>query len=145
MKRLRQVIIVILLLTASACSKKDSPTEIPFTDYSLTESSCAWQSYQPNKLIVINSNDELSSYVQCTGSLPDIDFSKYTLLLTRGTSTSGISRIDKLFLQHSGHEYWLKVNIKLNITTVVENWSVHILVPKLPSTVRVMLDVTQAG
>ncbi|MDR1739776.1 MAG: hypothetical protein LBR45_03375, partial [Bacteroidales bacterium] len=63
------------------------PKEIPFIEYSLESTSCEWIDLRHYKdtVIVINSDEELENYLVCTdGSYQEIDFSKYTLLLTNG-------------------------------------------------------------
>ena len=118
------------------------PKDIPFTDYSLAGISCQWENFELNKLIIINSSEELENHVNCTDSnYPEFDFSKYTLLLARGVTTSGHTLEKKQLQQISINEYSLYVDIKLQVTTVVQPWRVIIKVPKLSQNDVVTLNV----
>ena len=94
------------------------------------------------EVIVINSDYELKNYIQCTdGSYPEIDFSKYTLLLAGGGGTSGINAIEKQLRQISISEYSLLVDIKRNATAVAQGWFISIKILKLPQNNVVTLGV----
>jgi hypothetical protein len=67
MKKIILKTAAILLVMAGmmiACKEDENkPIEIPFTEYSLAETSCQWINLDyDNKIIVINSNDELKNY-----------------------------------------------------------------------------------
>jgi uncharacterized repeat protein (TIGR02543 family) len=89
------------------------PVEIPFTEYSLEGTFCQWKNLNyDNKIIVINSNEKLENYINCSdGNFQEIDFSKYTLLLANGTTRKGIYKINKNILQLSINKYKLDIEI----------------------------------
>ena len=123
--------------------KYGEPIEIPFTEYSLTGSSCqwAWANIEFEKANVINSKEELEKYIVCSeSSYLEIDFSKYTLLLSRGVTTSGVVAFEKQLQQISIHEYSLYVDIAIGITTMPGSWLVAIIVPKLSQNAVVTLN-----
>ena len=120
------------------------PKEIPIEDYSLTSTSCQWQwiNIGFEEVIVINGDYELENYIQCTdGSYPEIDFSKYTLLLAGGGGTSGISALEKQLRQISISEYSLLVDITRNATAIAEGWFISVKIPKLFQNNIITLDV----
>jgi len=121
-------------------------TEIPFEEYSLVGTSCRWLFNLINfdKVITINSNQELESFIICTnGSYHEIDFSKHSLLLAQGMS---VGRIPKLlnaeFLKNNANEYALSLTIFAGIMTSGEPWCFAFLVPKMPDDEVVTLHVT---
>ena len=119
--------------------------EIPITEYSLVGTDCWRINTEPDKIIVINSNNELEKYMTCSESsnYPAIDFSKYTLLLANGGSTNGIREINTTFLQYTKSKYALNVIVRLDVTMVAQGWNVSILVPKIAPITIITLNVTQ--
>ena len=115
---------------------------IPFEEYSLEETSCQWVNLNyDGQIIVINSAEELENYTSCTeGSYPEIDFSKYTLLLASGRVTCNITKITKQLHQISGNEYILCVDIKMGLTGYPEKWLISIIIPKLSHSSVVTLN-----
>lgn len=120
---------------------KNYPVEIPFTEYSLVGCQWQWVNIGVDKIIVIYSNHELENYIQCDGDYSEFDFTKYTLLLARGTGTSGIATIKIQLQQISSNEYSLSVDIARNATTVPQGWFVSIEVPKLHQNDVVTLNI----
>ena len=129
-----------------AAAEGNFPQEIAFTEYSLAGTSCQWVNLNyDNKVIIINSNNELASYIACTdGDFPAIDFSKHTLLLASGTATHNIYGIPKSLWQLSPTEYVLEVETRFSEIETWENirWIVAIVTEKISknSTIEVELD-----
>jgi len=132
-------LVVVALFAAVGCDKSETPPvinypiEIPFTEYSLAGASCQWTNLNyDNKLIVINSKEDLGSYINCLeGNYPEIDFSKHTLLLAIGTTPNGIFEISNRLLQLSAIKYKLNIEILLGDTEGIENWYSALIVNKL--------------
>ena len=132
-----------LILTGLFSSCKDPelkinyPIDIPFTEYSLTNTSCRWINLPyDEQVIIINSNEELEEYLYCMlhydyAIYPAIDFSKYTLLLACGVENNMFVPDYKSFQQISEKTYQLKVNLLSCEETVVTPWQVPILVNKI--------------
>ncbi|MCL2436081.1 MAG: hypothetical protein FWD09_08125 [Lentimicrobiaceae bacterium] len=150
-QKLLKLTAFLLALTgiASSCNPDcppDCPDEYPknisFTEYSLLETSCQWQNLPyDEKVIMINSSEELEKYIICTSSKPVIDFSKHTLLLTSGNSNSGIAEITAKNLQQLPNTYKLNIEITLNSVIVTEQWSIALMVEKLNEKSSVKLNV----
>jgi hypothetical protein len=134
------------------------PINIPFEEYyvycvrDLPTSSSCWKNLNHNcgspdyirggKLSVINSNEDLGTYLICPEDYPVIDFSKHTLLLASGCTPSGGSKIrDIVFLQNSSDQYTLAVTIRTGITNDGGYYCIAILVPKIVDEEIVILDV----
>ena len=152
------VLIFSLLFMAASCEKWTSiqevnyeyPIDIPFTEYSLEETSCQWERFNYNnggslgEVILINSDEELNQYVACTGdSYPSIDFSKYTLLLARGLAPSTTIYVNCNGLQQlSEQSYKMNIDLSLGNATVMTCWQVPIIIKKLSEESIVELVVT---
>jgi len=144
----------LLLLTgiASSCNPEcppDCPDEYPqnisFTEYSLNETSCQWQNLPyDEKVVIINSNEELEKYISCTeGGYPVIDFSKHSLLLASGKTDYGICEITAKSLQQlSPDKYELHIEITLSDTTDIKEWAMALIVKKLNKKDKVKLNIT---
>ncbi len=139
------VLLLALVGSVCACDEKNEPVEIPFTEYSLDGTLlCEWTNLDyDNKVIIINSNEELENYVNCMdgSNYPEVDFSKYTLLLAKGRATSGIADIAKRFIKVAENNYSFNIDITLNMNTVAPLWTAGILISKISLDAIVLLNV----
>lgn len=120
------------------------PVETSFTEYSLSEISCQWKDFESNKVIIINSDEELSRYIDCIDKdYPKIDFSKHSLLLVRGRTASGIRNIDISLLKERTDKYNLNLLIYTDLTTVAPPWFISIVTPKINNKIIIVLNVQQ--
>jgi hypothetical protein len=133
------------------CYNENYPIEIPFEDYSLAGTSCQWtklnndndEAVNNGEVVVINSNEELNQYVVCTDNgYPEIDFSKYTLLLAHGLGSSSVVSVGCSRLQQiSKQGYTMNVDLVLGEATVMSPWQVPIIVDKIGKESNVELKV----
>jgi hypothetical protein len=152
MKKILKLTAILLIVAGSfSCGDKEDefgePKEISFTEYSLAGTSCQWTNIDyGDKVVVINSNKELEQYVTCTeGSYPEIDFSKNTLVLASGVAGGGIAEITPMLSSISTNKFILHMNILLDFTALAwQNWTISIIVPKMPDGVKINLDVKQS-
>ncbi|MDL2309317.1 InlB B-repeat-containing protein [Bacteroidales bacterium OttesenSCG-928-C03] len=121
---------------------QDYPIEIPFEEYSLIGTSCQWANFEPNKVTIINSDEELSNYIVCIDDdYPKIDFDTKTLLFASGGTNNGVVDIlIKLLLENNN--YSLDIDITLDDSTVAQGWYVAVTVDKI-NTSSVALNVNQ--
>jgi hypothetical protein len=134
--------------------------DIPFTEYFIH---CYWRFPSPGelacwknlnhdynspdfvwregKLSVINSNEELEDYLICPKDYPVIDFSKHTLLLASGITTSDAEISDIVFLKNSANQYTLKATIREGDLCIIDYWCFAILTPKIEDEATVILDI----
>jgi len=124
------------------------PIEVPFTEYSLEETLCKWKLSQEilYELITINNNEELENYIECVGesNYPEIDFSKYTLLLAHGKTGSPViyQNCNISLQQFLKQNYEMRVDLSLGIATVMSYWQVPIVINKLSEGCAIELIVT---
>ena len=142
-QKLLKLTAFLLVLTgiAASCNPEcppDCPDEYPknisFTEYSLLETSCQWQNLPyDEKVIIINSSEELEKYISCAGGdYPAIDFSKHSLLLASGKTDYGICEIAAKSLQQlSPDRYELPIDITLNDAADIKEWATALIVKKL--------------
>jgi len=71
----------------------------------------------------------------------DIDFSRYTLLMARGISLSGIGSVEAYFSRDATNKYTLSVAIVPTIAHVLQGWVVLFLTPKLSENATVSLEI----
>jgi len=121
------------------------PIDIPFKEYSLEGTSCQWTNLPyDEKVIIINSMEELENYLTCTGgNFPEIDFSKNTLLLVSGEKHVGISmntlkRIEQIKI----NGYKLYVEVSLDDKKPNQKWSNALLIKRINSDSKVELNLT---
>ncbi|MDR1739733.1 MAG: hypothetical protein LBR45_03140 [Bacteroidales bacterium] len=133
------------------------PQILPFTEYSIPfyilppsqpRDSCRWVNLtypQEGELIIIDNNEELENYISCINdnTYPEIDFSKYTLLVASGGMTQGYSSVAKQLIQVAKYEYNLNIEIDLNMTADAPIWGLAILVSKIPEDITVSLNVSK--
>jgi len=148
MKKKILIITTTLLILAggfSSCKDKNELVEIPFTEYSLIGTQCQWTNLDYNgKVIIINSSAELEKYIDCVeGIYPEIDFSKWTLLLAHGMENHLVYPKYKSLQQHSTQSYVMKVNLEPAFATVITYWQVPIIVNKIADDVVIELIVTK--
>ena len=129
-----------------------APIEIPFTEYSLpgssytlcrfTGTSCKWTDFNYyNRVVIINDQEELMKYIDCAegNSPPAVDFSKHTLLLTKGGTPHQIVETKTVFLQYAANDYELQMTVNQGYATAPDCWHTSILVPKIADEATVTL------
>jgi len=119
------------------------PIEISLTEL---ETQCQWTNLAyDDKVIMINSNEELEKYISCTGnSYPAIDFSKQTLLLVSGKTDYGICEFDSKRLQQlSSDKYKLHIEINLSDAIDIKEWAMAFIVNKMNEKDEIELNVTR--
>jgi len=120
------------------------PIDIPFEEYDIRGTYCNWY-YPPydDKVIIINSKEELEKYVSCKGSMyTDIDFSKHTLLYLSGKNQLGSHEsFVKKIVQTSKAKYKLHVDVRLNDIEFNDRWIKALLINKIPKDSEVELNL----
>ncbi len=141
------VLLLALVGSVCACDEKNEPVEIPFTEYSLDGTLlCEWTNLDyDNKVIIINSNEELENYVNCMdgSNYPEVDFSKYTLLLARGK----VAYQDQLeyasMQQLSAKKYVMKVYLRPSLAAAFAYWQMPIIIDKIADDSAIELIVAK--
>lgn len=100
-----------------------------------------WRMEEANTLHVIRTVEELAEHVTGgTGPIADVDFSRYSVLFASGRASNGIVRIDRQLAGMEGMRR-LCVRLYLNLTEEAPLWHVALLVPAVPVTEEIGLDV----
>ena len=125
--------------------------EFLFTEYLLDAISGQWTNLFPesgdspydNRVIIINSNDELKQYYAGDdGVYIDIDFSKHTLLLASGITPNVISKKNVKGLRIiSTSKYKLYVGIVLTDFCALDKWTFALITNKLSDQTKIDVDV----
>jgi len=124
------------------------PSLISIEEYSLEGSSCQWKyfdSYIPEgKYFIVKSNEELELYMNCTEvSYPEIDFSRYSLLLTYGASYALPPMIiGAEYFENGMNKYSLNLTIFAGLFGSPSHWSFAFIVPKIEDEDVIILYVT---
>ncbi|MCL2597965.1 MAG: hypothetical protein FWD66_10035 [Paludibacter sp.] len=136
MKKIHFLIISALILAMASFNECKEPTkspnmsEIPTTIIPL-DSCKQLDDFLSNKVIIINSEDELAKYIDCGDEMPDIDFTEQTLLLARGMAPAMIKKIIPKLLTN-GESYFLNVEIQLVYSEPQGNaWRIGLSTEKL--------------
>ena len=155
---LKLTAILLVLVGNIACdeNEKSYPIDVSFTEYSLTGTLYQWTNLDyeddENEVIIINDNETLRSYISCVicmecncmeGGYPEVDFSKHSLLLTKGITPNGISNITKNIQQLSEKEFRIKIEIQLGDAAIMKNWVVAVLINKVSSQSVFTVDKTE--
>ncbi|MCL2313191.1 MAG: hypothetical protein FWC41_12050 [Firmicutes bacterium] len=130
---------------ATSCNPEEKyPKDISFIEYLLDESSCQCTNLPyDNKVIIINSNEELKEYISCTDeNYPAIDFTKYSLIVLQPKNCNVDSKGEKLLLQQlSANKYLLSVDVTLSLTANATPLIISVLAPKISKTASVEMVI----
>ena len=122
--------------------------KILFREYSLDGTSCLWTNFDydytvfnSGKILIINSNEKLENYINCTsGNYPEINFDNYSLIIAWGVANNGIRNVEKQLSQMSSNQYSLIVTIELKPIEVMTKWMAAIFVDKLSDNTNITLS-----
>jgi len=127
------------------CEKSDYPVEIPFMEYinNGTHRQCWTNLNFDEKVIIINSSEQLYHYVNADCYRLPVDFSKNSILLVNGFMENGIAaNIAKKLQQISLNEYELDAEIIVNTAIPAKGWVFALIVDKLSEENTFKLNVT---
>jgi heat shock protein HslJ len=124
----------------------DQSNEISITEeYEMRDLCNKWINLKRDeKVLIINSQVEMEPYInRATGYIPNIDFSKQTLLLISGGTTSGIHALNASLEEVAPNEYKIDITIDLDWTTFPPKWVVEIVMPKISPDANFSVSVTK--
>jgi len=132
----------VIVNQSPASTEEEYPIDVPFTEYFLP--TCQWGDLGFNKLKVVNNNAELSDYIVCTDdNFPEIDFSKWTLLVFNVEHCNIDSYVENISLQQFlDNKYLLCVTVIPSITANAKPLIISILTPKISDDCHIELNVT---
>jgi len=120
------------------------PVDVPFLDYSLEGTECKWIYIYNKECIIINTKARLERFCLCNNesTYPEIDFSKYTLILAGGLLPAGSGLFDSKSLKLiDKQKYILNVKLKSTSSSSKGFWYFPILVNKISDYVSIELIV----
>jgi len=156
-----KILLLILSVFYICCNEKNKkidepdgpsiyPVEIEFTEFDIQGFNCGFPDQNfpfdipinDGALMVINNENELENLIVCFGdsSYPEIDFSKHSLLLAKGNSSNGISKIFKNVQKISENEYQMNVDVRTGITGWIEPWTIAIITSKISDDCKIELN-----
>jgi len=109
------------------------PMEVPFTEYSLSETMCVWKQFIYPIITIINSMEELETHISCAvDSFPEIDFSQNSLVLLRESWANPFDFGTITFTQFSKNRFKLNVEMLVyNHTTCTDDQVFSFITKKL--------------
>lgn len=133
------------------CSQKlEKMPSVPFCVYSLPEKGIEWSELEyphDDEIIVINDYAKLGAFLGNADacSLPNIDFARHTLLLARGVTPYDSHAAIRNLQYLPDRNYVMNIDLAPNLATVITNWHVAIIIPKLEDDAKVLLHVHKTG
>lgn len=135
-----RLLLPLTLLLSSLCSCSDAGSIKTARPYELPESSLP--AAADDGMVLVTSEGMLEQvFGEEATALKPVDFKRCNLLLARGVSNYGIADLDHMLIEKDGL-YTLCIDIRQNLLTVMQPWSVGYLVPKNVSAadIRLALD-----
>lgn len=83
-----------------------------------------------DEITIINDKTKFQEIFSDYPNVQSVDFNKYTLLLTRDISTSGIVEIQKSISKTDSGKYAFIITVKRNMSTIMESWHLAYIIPK---------------
>ncbi|MCL2073789.1 MAG: Ig-like domain-containing protein [Marinilabiliaceae bacterium] len=130
------------------------PIEVPFEEYTLTTPHCSWMPVNTHchcylegggEVVFVNSYEELENYAYCLEgyTLPEIDFSANTLLVTCGYTPGEPGFVENIeLIKISSNHFLLNLDVFSGPWAFIDLWRLGIIVQKLPENTIVELNVT---
>ncbi|HHX32517.1 MAG TPA: hypothetical protein GX712_08000 [Bacteroidales bacterium] len=123
-------IILSIFMLICLCGCDSEFEDFVYQEYQLPAKASALElNIETDKAVQINDKDEFQRVFSNFPNAKDIDFNKYTLLLVKGVSTSGIGEIEKT-ISITDNKYIFTISVKKNTTTVMEPWYLAYIIPK---------------
>ncbi len=113
--------IVIFCIAMTGCTKEEETKKVPVI-YCEDSSAigCVFSGIEnEHQILLINSDDEYQAmFPEC--DIPEIDFSKYTLMAIYGSAQCVLDKT--VVCEKKGKHYTITINIKEGICASVETW-----------------------
>jgi hypothetical protein len=130
-------------------TSKEYSIDVPFSTYFVkyggryNDSNCKYYNHE-GKVIVINNQEELDKYLPCRNNIPEVDFSKHSLLLTSASTDISFFLINNNTLQKlSSNDYVWNIDLFLSSGDSGSNWTNVILTKKIGSNSNVKSNIIE--
>jgi hypothetical protein len=133
---LKGIVLVLLFIIGVAClKKKEANTEkliekqfFRFSNFGCTNVLWNFRPGFSDDHYIVNSQQELENYISID-CVPQIDFSKYFMVIGQKSFTTGVSRVDEK-LEENDNEIVYTITILTNITAIAQGVNYHAIIEK---------------
>jgi|GEM_PF-4412059 len=134
-----------LISLSNGCSDDNGWNKVALQDFVL-DKTCQWTEFEKQKIYRIDSQADLLNYIECEDNeIPQIDFEKYTLLMTSfDLPDPGYSITKKL--TRNQNDYLLEIKYKSSGTpqpAMVILTHVAVLIEKMEPTSSIELSISK--
>lgn len=126
MKKILPILMLVFL-----CSCDNESDDFVYREYQLPANNGNLElKIGEEEVTLINDKTQFQEIFSYYPNAQIVDFNKYTLLLIRGISTSGIVEIQKSISKTDGGKYAFDITIERNQATVMEPWYLAYIIQK---------------
>lgn len=126
MKKILPILMLVFL-----CSCDNESDDFVYREYQLPANNGNLElKIGEEEVTLINDKTKFQEIFSYYPNAQTVDFNKYTLLLIRGISTSGIVEIQKSISKTDGGKYAFDITIERNQATVMEPWYLAYIIQK---------------
>lgn len=126
MKKILPILMLVFL-----CSCDNESDDFVYREYQLPANNGNLElKIGEEEVTLINDKTQFQEIFSYYPNAQTVDFNKYTLLLIRGISTSGIVEIQKSISKTDGGKYAFDITIERNQATVMEPWYLAYIIQK---------------
>lgn len=126
MKKILPILMLVFL-----CSCDNESDDFVYREYQLPANNGNLElKIGEEEVTLINDKTKFQEIFSYYPNAQIVDFNKYTLLLIRGISTSGIVEIQKSISKTDGGKYAFDITIERNQATVMEPWYLAYIIQK---------------
>jgi len=123
-------IILSVLMLICLCGCDSESDDFIYREYQLPAYAMELQlNIETDKAVLINDKAEFQRVFSNFPNARAVDFKKYTLLLVKGVSPSGISDIEET-ISKTDNEYIFTISVKKNALTIIDPWYLAYIIPK---------------
>lgn len=148
--KLYSILSICIALSTFNCEKNDpecegEPTPIPLESVVQKEGElCALKNIDDTRLqidLIIQTEDEYEKYIECSNTLPSINFSDKTLLAGRLKTPYQDKIIKQSYSQDCKNRYLFHVEIGWGVAAAPSNVFYFAIVPKITDESKLMFDI----
>lgn len=126
---MKKILPILMLVFLSSCDNESD--DFVYREYQLPANNGNLElKIGEEEVTLINDKTQFQEIFSYYPNAQIVDFNKYTLLLIRGISTSGIVEIQKSISKTDGGKYAFDITIERNQATVMEPWYLAYIIQK---------------
>ncbi|HML66629.1 MAG TPA: hypothetical protein PKC55_17520 [Dysgonomonas sp.] len=126
---MKKILPILMLVFLSSCDNESD--DFVYREYQLPPNNGNLElKIGEEEVTLINDKTKFQEIFSYYPNAQTVDFNKYTLLLIRGISTSGIVEIQKSISKTDGGKYAFDITIERNQATVMEPWYLAYIIQK---------------